>query len=50
MWRHKVFVMFMGHALRQNKQNCPWLSMEAAWWIADALLYEAVVAWGPWGC
>lgn len=41
---------FMGHALRQNKQNRPWLSMEAAWWIADALLHEAVVAQGPWGC
>lgn len=20
-----MFVMFMGHALRQNKQKCPWL-------------------------
>lgn len=40
-----MFVMFMGHALRQNKHNSPWLSMEAAWWIADALLH--VVTRGP---
>lgn len=45
-----MFVIFMGGALRQNKPNGPWLSMDAAWWIADALLREAMVAQEPWGC